>query len=208
MGQILFLWGGFLLGCSHAMEADHVLTVSTLLMKKQALKKTLLLGLRWAIGHSLTLILLAMFMLIIQSTFASIQFSLAGRLVGISMVCLGIRVLYLELKNKYRPHAYGEEDHSHHDAQTGSILFGLGLLHGTSGSAPILLLIPIALSKSMLSVMGYVCVFSFGMILTMGIYSIFLNRMTWTNKFSAHLIKLRCATACLTMAIGFKLIGE
>ncbi|OGW29096.1 MAG: hypothetical protein A3K09_03365 [Nitrospinae bacterium RIFCSPLOWO2_12_FULL_47_7] len=60
----------------------------------------------------------------------------------------------------------------------------------------------------MLSVMGYVCVFSFGMILTMGIYSIFLNRMTWTNKFSAHLIKLRCATACLTMAIGFKLIGE
>lgn len=205
MGQILFLWGGFLLGCSHAMEADHVLTVSTLLMKKQPLKKTLLLGLRWAIGHSLTLILLALFMLMIQSTFASIQFSLAGRLVGISMVCLGLRVIYLEIRNKYHPHA--EDGHSHSDAQAGSILFGLGLLHGTAGSAPILLLIPIALSNSPLLVMGYVCIFSLGMILTMGMYSFFLNKVTWAEKFSAHLIKLRCATASLTMLIGFRLIG-
>ena len=194
------------MGCSHAMEADHVLTVSTLLMKKHPLKKTLLLGLRWAVGHSLTLILLAFIMLMIQSSFASIQFSLAGKLVGTSMICLGLRVLYLEIKNKYLPHK--EDDHSHHDKQAGSILFGLGLLHGTAGSAPILLLIPIALSSSSLSVMGYVCIFSLGMILTMGTYSFFLNKMTWADKFSAHLIKLRCVTAGLTMAVGFRLIGE
>ncbi len=189
------------------METDHVLTISTLLMKKQPLKKMFFLTWRWGLGHSLTLLILALVMFLIQSTMANLQFSFAGRLVGLSMVCLGLRVLYLELMKKSQ-HTHTVDTHAHNEAPVGSFLFGLGVLHGTAGSAPILLMVPIALSKSLVSVMSYVFFFSFGMILTMGVYSFILNKITWTDKLTSHLVKLRCVTAVLTVAVGIRLMGE
>lgn len=160
---------------------------------------------KWGLGHSLTLLILALVMFLIQSAITNLQFSFAGRLVGLSMVCLGLRVLYLDLLKKSQ---HSVEDHSHHEAPVGSILFGLGVLHGTAGSAPILLLVPIALSKSLMSTMSYMFFFSFGMILTMGAYSFILNKITWTDKLASHLIKLRCITAVLTVAVGIRLMWE
>ena len=59
MEQIWFLAGGLLLGCLHSLEADHIVTVSNLILNKNSLKKSLRLALQWALGHSFTLLVLS-----------------------------------------------------------------------------------------------------------------------------------------------------
>ena len=58
MTQFLALAGfGFLLGMRHATDADHVIAVTTILNRSRRFAHTTLIGLLWGLGHSVTVIL-------------------------------------------------------------------------------------------------------------------------------------------------------
>ena len=75
MEEFLFLAGGLFLGCLHALEADHIVTVSNLALNKGSLKKSMHLAIQWALGHSLTLIILALLVFSLDSAFVALMSS-------------------------------------------------------------------------------------------------------------------------------------
>lgn len=198
---MVLLTGGLALGCLHALDADHVCTVSSLILERQSLKKTFSLALRWSLGHSLTLLALVGLMFGMRNSFVSMNMENAEHVVGVSMIFLGSWVLFREWKRI--GYMAGDWRSS---SRSGLALFGMGVLHGTAGSSSVFLLIPIALSQSLPLVLAYVGLFSLGMVLTMGLYSIVVNRIVWLDRLSHHLGRVRCVSALAAMVVGFQLL--
>ena len=203
MDQIFLLAGGLTLGCFHALEADHIVTVSLLILDKGSLSNSLKLAVQWGLGHSLTLFILAGFMMSLDSAATAFLGGSAEQMVGAAMIFLGIVVFYQELK-----HSSEIKNRRHnHTGLNGSVLFGMGVLHGTAGSASIFLLIPVTLTQSTGTVFAYVGLFSIGMVLTMGLYGLFLQKYSLSNILSRYLTKIRYGVAILSVTIGIRLLG-
>ena len=203
MEQIWFLAGGLLLGCLHALEADHIITVTNLVLNKDSLKKSLRLALQWGFGHSLTLTILAILVFSLDTAFMALMSTSAEQMVGATMIFLGLIVFFQELKQNSKFKVF-----AHKDVETsGSQLFGIGVLHGVAGSTSIFLLIPVALTKSIWGVFSYVGLFCLGMILTMGFYGLFLQKFSTNKNFYTYLPKARFVVAIFSVTIGIKLLG-
>ena len=204
MEQIWFLAGGLLLGCLHALEADHIVTVTNLVLNKDSLKKSLRLALQWGFGHSLTLTILAILVFSLDTAFMALMSTTAEQMVGVTMIFLGLIVFFQELKQNSKFKVF-----AHKDVETsGSQLFGVGVLHGVAGSTSIFLLIPVALTKSIWGVFSYVGLFCLGMILTMGFYGLFLQKFSTKKNFYTYLPKARFVVAIFSVTIGIKLLGS
>ena len=203
MEQIWFLAGGLLLGCLHALEADHIVTVTNLVLNKDSLKNSLRLALQWGLGHSLTLTILAILVFSLDTAFMALMSTTAEQMVGVTMIFLGLIVFFQELKQNSKFKFF-----AHKDVETsGSQLFGVGVLHGVAGSTSIFLLIPVALTKSISGVFSYVGLFCLGMILTMGFYGLFLQKFSENKNFYTYLPKARFVVAIFSVTIGIKLLG-
>ncbi|MBT5029585.1 MAG: hypothetical protein HOL15_07130 [Nitrospinaceae bacterium] len=203
MDQIILLAGGLMLGCFHALEADHIVTVSLLILDKGSLSNSLKLAVQWGLGHSLTLFILAGFMMSLDSAATAFLGGSAEQMVGAAMIFLGIVVFYQELKRSSEI----KNTRHNHTGLKGSVLFGMGVLHGTAGSASIFLLIPVTLTQSVGTVFAYVGLFSIGMVLTMGLYGLFLQKYSLSNILSRYLTKIRYGVAILSVTIGIRLLG-
>ena len=204
MEQIWFLAGGLLLGCLHALEADHIITVTNLVLNKDSLKKSLRLALQWGFGHSITLTILAILVFSLDTAFMALMSTKAEQMVGVTMIFLGLIVFFQELKQNSKFKVF-----AHKDVETsGSQLFGVGVLHGVAGSTSIFLLIPVALTKSIWGVFSYVGLFCLGMILTMGFYGLFLQKFSTNKNFYTYLPKARFVVAIFSVTIGIKLLGS
>jgi len=201
MEQFWFLAGGLLLGCLHALEADHIVTVSNLVLNKGSLKKSMRLAIQWGLGHSLTLTILAVLVLSLDSAFVAVMSSSAEQMVGIVMIFLGLVVFIQELKQSSRFKKLGHK----HTEFSGRQIFGVGVLHGIAGSASIFLLIPVALTKSIFGVLSYVALFCIGMIITMALYGLFLQNLSLSKN--GYLPKVRFIVAIFSVTIGIKLLG-
>ncbi|NIP99950.1 MAG: hypothetical protein GWM98_05775 [Nitrospinaceae bacterium] len=202
MTDSLFFLGAFFLGGLHALDADHVATVSTLILDKQPFRKTFRLAFRWSVGHSLTLFILAGLMLGLQSTYQKLDLAHTESLVGLSMMALGGWVLARQGLGS--PKRKGRKAPA---APAGWMLFGMGVLHGVAGSSSILLLIPVALSQSVSMVLLYVFLFSLGMVTAMGLYVLAVNRLLWLEKMAGFLARLRVLAAVAAVVIGFQLFS-
>ena len=204
MEQIWFLAGGLLLGCLHALEADHIVTVTNLVLNKDSLKNSLRLALQWGLGHSLTLTILAILVFSLDTAFMALMSTKAEQMVGVTMIFLGLIVFFQELKQNSKFKVF-----AHKDVETsGSQLFGVGVLHGVAGSTSIFLLIPVALTKSIWGVFSYVGLFCLGMILTMGFYGLFLQKFSTNKNFYTYLPKARFVVAIFSVTIGIKLLSS
>ena len=203
MEQIWFLAGGLLLGCLHALEADHIITVTNLVLNKDSLKNSLRLALQWGFGHSLTLTILAILVFSLDTAFMALMSTTAEQMVGVTMIFLGLIVFFQELTQNSKFKVF-----AHKDVETsGSQLFGVGVLHGVAGSTSIFLLIPVALTKSIWGVFSYVGLFCLGMILTMAFYGLFLQNFSTNKNFYTYLPKARFVVAIFSVTIGIKLLG-
>ena len=58
---------GFVLGLKHATDADHVTAVSTIVSEHRSLLASATVGLSWGIGHSATLLVIAVPALLFRS---------------------------------------------------------------------------------------------------------------------------------------------
>ena len=203
MEQIWFLAGGLFLGCLHALEADHIITVTNLVLNKDSLKNSLRLALQWGFGHSLTLTILAILVFSLDTAFMALMSTTVEQMVGVTMIFLGLIIFFQELKQNSKFKVF-----AHKDVETsGSQLFGVGVLHGVAGSTSIFLLIPVALTKSIWGVFSYVGLFCLGMILTMGFYGLFLQKFSTNKNFYTYLPKARFVVAIFSVTIGIKLLG-
>lgn len=134
---------GFILGIRHAMEPDHVIAVSTIASQSKKLWQASLAGVYWGIGHTATLFIIGIILIMMKNDIPEKWSLTLEFLVGIMLVYLGI-ISMLSIR-KTREHSH---HHKHGDIHNPGIVkkapyyksLFIGFVHGLAGSAAMVLL--------------------------------------------------------------------
>lgn len=204
---------GFILGIRHAVDADHVVAVATIISKHKKIYHSSLIGIIWGIGHSITVTIVAIPVILFSFTIPTKIGLWLEFLVGIMLAVLGL----LNLTGAARkisehflpyPHIHKHEDetgntHGHihfhfrqnikaksHHLGVPEILrpFIIGLVHGLAGSSAIALLI-LSTIKNTNEAFTYLFLFHAGVISSMMLITTFLGVSLSTIKKSESIHK-------------------
>ena len=140
-----------LLGLRHATDPDHNAAVSTLVAsgEERAGRAAARLGAFWGLGHALTLVLFGLPILLFQQYLPERLQQSAETAVAALIVFLAIRLLVRWRHGYFNLHAHAHEhEHHHHPVRTPLGAFGIGLVHGTGGSAGVCVLIIAAIPST------------------------------------------------------------
>jgi High-affinity nickel-transport protein len=148
---------GFLLGVRHAIDADHVAAVSTLVSQHRTLTRSCLLGTFWGLGHTLALLVAGVATIALRLGISPELERSLERGVGCMLILLGGHAILKSLaawRLPTREHVHGWLPHCRRP-------FVVGLAHGMAGSAGLM----IAVAAAMPSATGgmlYILVFGAG----------------------------------------------
>ncbi|PFN98722.1 urease accessory protein UreH [Bacillus sp. AFS076308] len=181
IGFLSILALGFVLGIKHAIEPDHVIAVSTIASQSKKLFRSTLAGVFWGIGHTATLFIIGVILILMKGEIPEKWAMSLEFLVGIMLVYLGLTTL-LSFKNIHlHQHEHDGDEHKHlhshshngkhqhnHQHQNVSYLKSLfiGLVHGLAGSGAMVLL-TMSTVKSVWEAAVYILIFGAGTILGM-----------------------------------------
>ncbi len=167
----------FSLGMLHAFDADHIAMVTTLSSTQQQFKKSILYCLRWALGHALTLMVLGALVFILGLHIPEQLSQYAEIMVALLLIAMGGWLLWQLRQQKLHihfhqhdgspPHAHWHSHQSGHGHQHQHHALFIGSLHGLAGSAPLLAVIPLATQHPPSFALLYLCIFSFGVVISM-----------------------------------------
>jgi cytochrome c biogenesis protein CcdA len=185
---------GFLLGVKHALEADHVAAVASLVTRSSSLKNTVRVASAWGLGHSAVLVLLGSILIALDTTLPEKLARAFEFAVGGMLILLGIGVLRRLRSKRIHAHLHQHGDgarhvhfHSHeeessnlarhvHDHTAGLLPRAVivGSVHGLAGSAA-LILIAVPTMHSAPRALAYLLVFGIGSILGMVLFSVAIS---------------------------------
>ncbi len=222
---------GFLIGMQHALDADHVAAVASLVDREKRVGGITRYGAFWGMGHTLTLLLVAGGAVVLGIGIGELFASGVELAVGIMLVFLGGRLLWRMRRERIHFHLHHHGDgrwhlhahshageatphdpHSHHHAHPEGppwkALF-VGLMHGLAGSAPLVLLVATSLGSPLLALL-YIAIFGAGSIVGMAALSMALAvPLVWSARFMTRLnLLLRIAIGVAAMAIGLDIAGS
>ncbi len=187
--MITFLTLGLIVGMAHALEADHLAAVGTLASGPARSGRHLAwLGASWGLGHTTTLLLISMAVVLLGLAFSARMASGFEFAVGGMLVFLGLDVLRKLHRNRVhfhlhthaggtrhfhahshgastRPHAQDAHDHGHMRLFSRRSYL-VGLIHGVAGSAG-LVAMAAAATQDVATTLAYVFVFGLGSTLGM-----------------------------------------
>lgn len=224
-----FLGIAFLIGMSHALEADHVAAVSAMASGQRKMSSIVRIGAAWGMGHTITLLIFAGISLSLGLAINEYLASWLELFVGVMLMGLGGHVLYRLVKDRIHFHIHKHADnqshfhaHSHvqHAAQTHEVTphdhdhtsfplksMLIGMMHGMAGSAALLLLTTSS-APSPIEGLAYVLVFGLGSILGMAVLSAVIalpialsaKFFTWSHW------GLQALTGCATLGLGLYMV--
>ena len=161
-GLAIVLLVALLLGLRHASDPDHLAAVSTLIATEpeDGTRRAGRLGLAWGAGHALTLAAFGLPVVLLGAYLPDTVQRAAEAAVGLMIIFLALRLLVRWRRGHFHahPHRHGDVEHRHlhphhshdHDhahepeAELGRSpwqAFGIGLVHGTGGSAGVAVLL-------------------------------------------------------------------
>jgi ABC-type nickel/cobalt efflux system permease component RcnA len=172
---------GFVLGIKHAIEPDHVIAVSTIASQSKKLFRSSLAGVFWGIGHTATLFIVGIILIVMKDKIPEKWAMSLEFLVGIMLVYLGITTLR-SFKNKHvhktehngeehkhfhshKPNGEHEHKHQHNNVDYFRSML-IGLVHGLAGSGAMVLL-TMSTVKSVWEGAIYILVFGAGTVIGM-----------------------------------------
>jgi hypothetical protein len=140
-----------LLGLRHATDPDHIAAVTTLVAsgEEKASRAAARLGAFWGLGHALTLVLFGIPILLFQQFLPERVQQSAETAVAALIVFLALRLLVRWRHGYFNLHPHVHEDEHHdHSVRTPLGAFGIGLVHGTGGSAGVGVLVLAAIPST------------------------------------------------------------
>jgi hypothetical protein len=176
------LLGGFFAGALHVFGGpDHLAALAPLSV--QARRRAWTLGLRWGLGHSAGVLLVAGFVLGLRQVLdLEALAAWSERLVGASLILLGLLGFRGLLRERLHAHVHDHggaahahfhvhapgEDHGHPRAHLhGHAALGVGLLHGLGGTAHLLGVLPGLAMPTGLQTLSYLGCFAAGTLAAM-----------------------------------------
>jgi ABC-type nickel/cobalt efflux system permease component RcnA len=186
---------GFVLGLRHALDADHIAAVAALTESRGGLRRAVVNGASWGIGHALTIGLAGGTALLLKTAFPerlALAFEFAA---AVMLIVLGVLALRGALQDRLHVHAHRHDGMTHahlhfharrHDAATAGTHrhphaarlalrpFLVGTVHGLAGSAALAVLV-LATMPTLLAGCVYLVVFGAGTMAGMALMSLVLS---------------------------------
>lgn len=193
--EISILLVGFMIGLRHALEADHVAAVASIVTQKQGKRAALRHGAVWGLGHTITLFALGTVALLADTLIPQHIASLLECAVGFMLLYLGLDVLWSitrkgvhfhvhqhQGKAHLHAHQHGADEanhkvntHSHkHKAPFPLRTLMVGIMHGMAGSAALVVLTLNAAQNFWVGI-SYMLLFGIGSILGMALLSVAIS---------------------------------
>ena len=229
---IAALSAGFGLGLRHALDADHLAAVSTIVSEHKSVWRSSLVGTFWGLGHTASLLGVGVVVLLLKVTISEevapwMEMPVAAMLVGLGAVAVYRALRQNDIALHTHTHAHAgesehthlhlharqEHDHTHRLFRLGRRPFLVGLVHGVAGSAAVMLLVLTQLPSLALGLL-YIAVFGIGSVGGMLLMSAMISipftatakRLTSINK------AIRLAAGLFSLGFGlllaWELVGE
>jgi len=145
---------GLAFGLKHAVEADHVAAVTAIVSQRRSVWSSSLVGGLWGVGHTLSLLLAGVMVLVLRLEIGPRTAQLLEVAVGLMLVILGVHAL-AKLR-RGAPRAHGE-------LRLGWRPFLMGMVHGLAGSSALMLIV-LSTVPTVLLGMVYLGLFGLGSI--------------------------------------------
>lgn len=207
------------IGVTHAFEADHLIAVSSLASRHSRIIPAMKEGVWWGLGHTTTIFIIGLVMIIGKSIIPSYVFSYLEALVGLMLILLGVfrLVHYFFFRSHFLPISSHTHSLGHSQAHKGThsllkgskLAYGVGLIHGLAGSGTLVLLVMSEIPENLTSML-YIILFglgsALGMMVAAGIFCIPLSRK-WKLNESLHTFFL-FFTSLLCIGYGLMVIWD
>ena len=180
---------GFVLGMRHALDADHVVAVATMVSRTRSLFGSSIIGAFWGVGHTITLFLVGVLILTLKISIPDRIALILEMAVGVMLVFLGGLVAAGLIKERLDYHLHQHDGRSHlhihkhtsielhqhqHAIRRGYRSMAVGMVHGLAGSAALMLLVMTSI-QSVMEGLLYIVVFGFGSVVGMMIISTMIS---------------------------------
>ncbi|MCU0634434.1 MAG: sulfite exporter TauE/SafE family protein [Gemmatimonadaceae bacterium] len=167
----LLLLTALTLGMVHTIAPDHLAAVSVFVSRRPGWRRAVAYGARWGLGHSITIVLVGVLVLLTQVRLPAAFESQVDRVVGLVLIWLGVQAVRRAWRGRAavaHGHVAGEgaPAHAHDD---GGKLLGIGMLHGLAGSGALVVALPSAAAASPAGSLGYLAAFGVGTIVAMSV---------------------------------------
>lgn len=172
---------GFVLGLRHALDADHLAALSTVLAERPTVQASTAIGFFWGLGHTLMLLCVGTLLLTLNLTISESVANMFEFAVGGMLVALGLSLARRMYREQWHLHTHEHDgqphvhlhshhvqaDHRHGHWYQGSLRpLGIGMAHGLAGSAALMLVV-LSTVTGIGQGIGYIVVFGIGSILGM-----------------------------------------
>ena len=214
---------GFVLGLQHAVEADHLAAVSTIVSEKKSLLTASIVGGMWGLGHTIALFGVGVLVIFLKLQISETIEARLEAVVGGMLILLGInalRKLFAAEKIHVHSHSHGEREHlhihahetemvetSHHRFSPRSIL--VGMVHGLAGSAALMLLVVPTIASPAVALL-YILIFGIGSIGGMMAMSLLIGLPVHftANRFEFLNRGIRLAAGVFSLGLGALIVYE
>lgn len=189
---------GFLLGLRHALDADHVVAVTTIVSRERRFSRAAWVGALWGIGHSLSLF-------VVGGAIVAFRLVVPPR-IGLTLeLGVAFMLILLGFLNLRRPIAH---THPHPATPAGQPLL-VGLVHGLAGSAAAALLV-LATIRSTVAALAYLAIFAIGTIAGMTLVTalLALPARLAGDRVLPYERRIRIAAGLLSLALGLFIAHE
>lgn len=218
---------GFVLGLKHAVEADHLAAVSTIVSERRSLLSSSLVGALWGVGHTISLLVVGLAIILFRfeisaGTAEALEFG-----VGLMLVALGINALrklrrggrlHLHVhqhgaRAHVHPHIHDgvpeADSNTHHGLRLGVRPLIIGMIHGLAGSASLMLLVLSTISSPLVEVV-FIVIFGVGSIGGMMLMSTLVSLPVYltAQRFNRAHLALHGLAALFSLSFGLFMIYE
>ena len=135
MGEELSIFLAMTIGFTHAFEADHLVAVGSLVTRRDRLGLAVKDGMYWGLGHSSTILLIGMAVILGRAAISERVFTWLEAGVGVMLIILGLWRLRKAYLKRERAEALTSREGDH------QLAYGVGLIHGLAGSGALILLV-------------------------------------------------------------------
>ncbi len=221
---LLIIGAGIIAGLIHVFSGpDHLAAIAPLAMKRQ--RGAWLTGLRWGMGHASGVIFVGILSLILRGVLpVDLISNWSDRLVGVLLIGIGLWTLRKAMLIHTHSHDHAGETHEHihvHGraaAKTHALkrhvhthaAFGIGTLHGLSGSSHFLAIIPaLALPSNALAI-TYLACYGVGTVLAMILFATAINSVSMRYTGTVKVYRgFMFACSGIAMVVGcFWMLGK
>jgi len=188
----LALLFGFGSGAVHAVTApDHLLSIAPVVLRAPA--RALPVGTAWGVGHALGTLLLGLPLLLLAAVVNLARFGPWGvRLAGLALLV----TTAWSWQTSRRAVAVAVDTRAP---------FLVGLVHGVTGAAALLLMLPVLVSASLVASVGFLLTFAVGSTLGMVAFAWMVGRLG-SNLAPRATDRLQAATLVLAVLIAAALL--